>query len=211
MKRSRSKRVAARGARWVIQLPPLPKRAIASVFDGACFAAAMILAVALRHPDNTAIKLEHYKWFLVAAPIMGVAAFSWLGVYRQIVRFTGLGEAWRLVRGAIVATLALTALSFFTRSEPTGVPVPGVSRVVFISFGMTALALTSSWRLAARALLRPLRPQSLGQLAQEPAAPAPECLGCRVRMSGRAAGMHQVVAVDEPLHDKPPTDRLGRK
>lgn len=158
MKRSRSKRVAARGARWVIQLPPLSKRAIASIMDGACFAAAMLLAVALRHPDNTALKLEHYRWFLVAAPIMGVAAFSWLGVYRQIVRFTGLGEAWRLVRGAIVATLAITALSFFTRGETTGLPTPGVSRVVFISFGMIALAFTSSWRLAARAVLRPLRP-----------------------------------------------------
>jgi FlaA1/EpsC-like NDP-sugar epimerase len=87
-----------------------------------------------------------------------VAAFSWLAVYRQIVRFTGLGEAWRMVRGIIVATLALTALSFFIRSEPTGAPTPGLSRVVFVTFAMWSLALTSGWRLSARAVLRPLRP-----------------------------------------------------
>jgi hypothetical protein len=37
-------------------MAPLQKRAIASVFDGACFAAAMAMAVMLRHPDNTAVK-----------------------------------------------------------------------------------------------------------------------------------------------------------
>jgi FlaA1/EpsC-like NDP-sugar epimerase len=119
---------------------------------------ALVVAVALRHPDNASVKLQHYTWYIVAAPLAGIAAFAWLGVYRQIVRFTGLGEGWRMVRGVIVATLALTALSFFTRPEHTAGPTPGVSRVVFITFAMWALALTAAWRLSARAALRPLRP-----------------------------------------------------
>ncbi|MBL9140895.1 MAG: polysaccharide biosynthesis protein [Phycisphaerae bacterium] len=94
----------------------------------------------------------------MAAPFVGVAAFSWLSVYRQIVRFTGLGEAWRMVRGIVVATLALTALSFFLRPEATGAPAPGLSRVVFVTFAMWSLAFTNGWRLSARAILRPLRP-----------------------------------------------------
>lgn len=137
---------------------PAQKRAIAGAVDAVCFASALVVAVALRHPDNASIKLQHYTWYIIAAPLAGIAAFAWLGVYRQIVRFTGLGEGWRMVRGIVVATLALTALSFFTRPEHSVGPTPGVSRVVFITFAMWALALTAAWRLSARAALRPLRP-----------------------------------------------------
>lgn len=159
MTRSRTGRVAAHSARWVIQLPPWRKRAIAVLLDAACFALSLVLAVMLRHPDNVSVKVEHYAWYILAAPLLGIAAFGWLRVYRQIVRFTGLGDGWRMVQGVVVATLGLVALSFFLRQEPSNTPTPGVSRMVFAIFAMTALGSTYAWRLLARHLLRPLRPR----------------------------------------------------
>lgn len=159
MRRSRTGRLATRGARWIIHQSAWRKRVIASAIDAGCFLAAMAAAVALRHPDNAWVKLWDHRWFLMAAPVMGMVAFSWLGVYRQIVRFTGLREAWSLVHGVVVTTLALTALSFFARTELLGTATAGTSRLIFITFALWGLLFTAGWRLVARRSLQPLRPR----------------------------------------------------
>jgi FlaA1/EpsC-like NDP-sugar epimerase len=92
-------------SRWLISLPRRPKRAILIANDLIAFSLALWLGYSLRLNTYYQPPNDSFLWVLLAAPLIGIATFYALGLYKLVTRFIGPGGTVRLLGASALATL----------------------------------------------------------------------------------------------------------
>ena len=120
--------------RWLIERPRLQKRVILVLSDLALLTGVLFGVVWLRR-----LSLDETTKFGVAlmafAPIITVAIFAWLGLYRLVTRYIGHRGNTRIAGGVVLATLVWSLLVFMTGQQ--GVPRSAV--VLYAVFGTAVI------------------------------------------------------------------------
>jgi FlaA1/EpsC-like NDP-sugar epimerase len=119
---------------WLIERPRLQKRAMLILTDLAALAAVLFSVVWMRRlsldeTTNMGVVL------MVLAPIITVAIFAWLGLYRLVTRYIGHRGNTRIAGGVVLATLVWSLLVFMTGQQ--GVPRSAV--VLYAIFGTAVI------------------------------------------------------------------------
>ena len=119
--------------------------------DVTCAALALLVAGFLRLGSATAI-IDHYTGLLWAILVIVPASFWVVGLYRLMLRRSGIEIYWRSMAGSGLATMAAAAWVTFDRGAVDG----GVSRLALVGFGLNLCVAAASTRFAARSLIRRL-------------------------------------------------------
>ena len=154
---SKDKRVA-RLRKALLDMPRYYKRALLVVCDLLLLSFVLWLAMSLRYntlyvPNNQAETL-----LLIAAPVLTVGIFGWMGLYRLVTRFLGTRGIIRIFTCVCLAVLIWALIVFMSGQH-------GVPRTVIVGFGLLAALAISASRQAMGLFLRsvgiPLPPAPL--------------------------------------------------
>jgi FlaA1/EpsC-like NDP-sugar epimerase len=153
---SRLKLGAHRIARAIVGLPRYPKRAILATSDFILLNLALWLAMSFRLGEP--FMPSSWPLFLVlsAAPIIGVATFFQLGVYRIVTRFMGRGGAMLTAVATGLGALYWALLVYFSG-------VYSVPRSVVVLYPLLATVLiwlsrqAAAWLLVGAGVALPIR------------------------------------------------------
>ncbi len=97
---------------WLLRLPRLQKRVILLVSDSAIIFIALMLSFYLRF-GFPFIPSQVGEWIaVISAPIVGVACFTFAGVYRRVTRFAGQSGLKRIMAGVSLMVLIWSLLVF---------------------------------------------------------------------------------------------------
>jgi FlaA1/EpsC-like NDP-sugar epimerase len=117
-----------------------------TILDALVFTASLWLAIVVRY--GSFVPPPETWWALAAAPFVGVACLVPFRFYHQVIRYVGVGVAYRCVLGVVLTTITLLAASFLRGGDPA------ISRLVFVPFAMSALLGLMSLRVGGRFLMR---------------------------------------------------------
>ena len=134
-------------AYWLVELERYPKRAILAVNDFVLFNIALWLAMSMRL--GTLFIPDDWPMFLVlaAGPLIGIATFFQLRVYRMVTRFIGR-RGFTLTAGAVgLSALYWGVLVYFSG-------VYSIPRSVVVLYAVLATGFIWISRQAAASLLR---------------------------------------------------------
>jgi len=82
-------------------------------------------------------------WVILGAPIIAVPVFIWFGLYKEIIRYVGLGILWAIVRAISLYALIWGVVGFMTAVE-------GIPRSVILINWLFAFVVIAGSRVAAR-------------------------------------------------------------
>ena len=137
---------AAAAVEWLLELPGGWKAFLAVVFDLVVVPLSLWLAFWIRLGEPVAVAGKWWPLF-VAAPVLALPFFAYLGLYRVVVRHVGLQVLWMVAKGVIVAVLAWVSVALLLR-------FPDLPRSVVFIYGLLVFILVGVGRLAASWLLR---------------------------------------------------------
>ena len=132
---------------WLVGLPRFKKRAALVVNDLILLSLALWLALSFRYglayvPDSIALALV-----LAAAPVLGVVAFIWGGIYRVVTRYIGANGTSR-----VLTCIGLSVLFWSLLVLLTG--ITGVPRSVIVLYGFIGTGFIYASRHLAAWLLK---------------------------------------------------------
>ncbi len=138
--------VVAAAGEWLVGLPGRWKVLIAVVFDAAVVPLALWLAFWLRLGDPVA---PTGKWgvLFIAAPLIALPVFAYVGLYRVVVRHLGQQVLWMVAKGVAMAVLAWALVTLLLR-------VSELPRSVIFIYGLLVFVMVSVGRLVARRILK---------------------------------------------------------
>ena len=144
MTRSKSKYRTVRWHRAVAEMKRSHKRLIMMASDAVALPLALWSAYALRFSDwwPDAYISQVYPLF-VLVPILGIALFSVLGLYRAVVRYMGLKAFWTVAVGVGALSMMLMLASY-------AVPALFMPRSIPINFALVATLYVGGSRLLVR-------------------------------------------------------------
>ena len=107
----------------LFELPRTGKRWLMMLADMLMLPAALWSAYALRYADATPEAMGRVWWLFLIIPVLGVAVFAGLGLYRAVVRFMGARAIWSVFLGALILGLVVSAAGalsgqYISRSVP---------------------------------------------------------------------------------------------
>ena len=107
----------------LFELPRTGKRWLMMLADVLMLPAALWSAYALRYADATPDAMGRVWWLFLIIPVLGVAVFAGLGLYRAVVRFMGARAIWSVFLGALILGLVVSAAGalsgqYISRSVP---------------------------------------------------------------------------------------------
>ncbi len=125
-------------------LPRLTKQCIAVACDVALAWLMLLLAFALRL-DQIVIPSGEQWWAYIASPALAVPIFMQMGLYRAVLRYTGLSALQAIAKGAIIYGVLFFGFLLITR--PEGVPRSmGILQPVLFLLGIAiSRALVRFW------------------------------------------------------------------
>lgn len=137
-------------ARWrtaLLEMPRYHKRAVLVLIDFLILSGVLWGAMSLRYatlykPDGVGVTL-----LLIAAPLITLATFAHLGLYRIVTRYFGYRGHSKIVMGMVLSVLVWALVVFM--SGQLGVP-----RTVIITYGLLATMAIIGTRHAAGLLLK---------------------------------------------------------
>jgi FlaA1/EpsC-like NDP-sugar epimerase len=135
-----------RAIAWLVGRSRYQKRAILMVADGLLFYAALWLAMAIRYGELYTPPTWQHLLLLCAAPLIAVAVFFRLGLYRVVTRFFSLDTILVIFLASGIAGL-LWALAVLLSG------LSGVPRTVVLFYPLVGALLMWSMRAAAQILL----------------------------------------------------------
>ncbi len=122
------------------------KQAIAVLADAIMLPVALWSAFALRLGEWNPEVAQFWPAFVVAVCV-AIPVFGRLGLYRQVIRYMGNHAMVAVVKGTVIAALAVAVVPYMLQLQ-------GFPRSVPIIFGMLALLYTSGTRFAMRAWIQ---------------------------------------------------------
>ena len=138
----------------LLALPRKAKYAILVATDCVLLAICMWAAFAVRIGEWWPNLAAQFWWLFILAPVAGVAAFTYLGTYRNVVRYLGDEFYTSVFRSVSLHVLVLFAFMFV-------VPIPGFPRSVpIIYWCLCMVAIVGSRVIASGIFRRFLRSQS---------------------------------------------------
>jgi FlaA1/EpsC-like NDP-sugar epimerase len=133
--------------RKLATLPRVRKQALMVAADAILIPSALWLAFALKY-DSLLHGLERNVWLYVGATVASVLIFTWLGLYRTVVRYMGLQAVMALVAGSVGSAVVVYLLGQFVAWRPVAVSVAAI-------YTLIALTWIGGSRFLARRLLLP--------------------------------------------------------
>ena len=125
-----------RQADWptrIVEFPRVVKRAILIGNDLFLLALALWLGFSLRLSELYVPSSWEFAVLLAAAPIIGVATFSYLGLYRLVTRFIGAKGTTRIV---LAVVLAVTFWSLLVLLSGTREVIPRSSIIIYLALSV---------------------------------------------------------------------------
>ena len=165
----------------LLALPRKAKYTILVVTDCVLLAVCMWAAFAARLGQWWPELVTQLWWLLILAPVVGVAAFAYLGTYRNVVRYIGDEFFTSVFRSVSLQILLLFAIMF-------AAPVEGFPRSVPIIYWLFCLVAVVGSRIVASGIFRRyLRSQKESVPTVIFGAGSPNCVAyhriCRINMS----------------------------
>lgn len=117
---------------WLVNLPRGPKRILLIFNDFCLLTLGLWLSFTVRLSMVYVPPSIEFGLLLMAAPAIGVAIFSYMGLYRLVTRYMGQQGSVR-----ILVAIVLTVLSWSLVVVMSG--ITGVPRSIFIIFGIFAM------------------------------------------------------------------------
>lgn len=156
----RLRSIAQTWLRWLVELPRYPKRAILASIDFLLFSLSLWLALSLRLNEFYLPPSRLLALVQLTAPIIGVATFFRLGLYRLVTRFIGYGSFLIPIAVGLSALLwafvvLVSGVQFTPR--PPGIAPPIINvvpRSVLFIYPVIATLLTWSFRQLAGWMLK---------------------------------------------------------
>ena len=138
--------IAAKASSWVVGLPRNVKRTIAQMADAAFVVSSVGLALLIRIPELAMRWVTADNLLLLLGFAVGsLVVWSYLGLYRAILRYLDIRALSTIFVGALVSSVLLSIFSFLGQ---VGLP----RSVPFIYFGLVFVFVAGS-RLVVRGLL----------------------------------------------------------
>ena len=131
---------------WLVTRSRYQKRAILMVADGALFYSALWAAMAVRYGELYVPPTWRHLLLLCAAPLLAVAVFFWLGLYRVVTRYFILDTILIILAASAIAGL-LWALAVLLSG------LNGIPRTVVVLYPPAGALLAWSLRASAQILL----------------------------------------------------------
>jgi FlaA1/EpsC-like NDP-sugar epimerase len=132
---------------WLVGLPRVNKRIVLVLNDLALLSLALWLSLSFRYGRLYVPESVELALVLAAAPLLGIAAFIWGGIYRVVTRYIGANGTSRVLTCIGLSVLFWSLLVLL--SGLTGVP-----RSVIVLYGFIASAFIYASRHLAAWLLK---------------------------------------------------------
>jgi FlaA1/EpsC-like NDP-sugar epimerase len=133
--------------RRLAALPRVRKQALMVAADAVLIPSALWLAFALKY-DSLVHGLDRNPWLYVGATVASVLIFSWLGLYRTVVRYMGPRAVVALVAGSVGSAGLVYALGQTIAWRPVPLSLVAI-------YALIALTWIGGSRFLARRLLLP--------------------------------------------------------
>lgn len=135
-----SRRWTATGE-WLIERPRLQKRLVLVLIDLALLSLVLLTALAARYGVKPHLPASLAEDVLIAsAPVITVATFGWLGLYKLATRYIGSRGTTRILLSIALAVVTWSALVLMT-----GQSVP---RSVILAYGLLSALVIWASRMA---------------------------------------------------------------
>ena len=131
---------------WLVARSRYQKRAILMVADGVLFYSALWAAMAVRYSELYTPPTWRHLLLICAAPLIAVAVFFWLGLYRVVTRYFSLDTILIIFSASGIAGL-LWALAVLLSG------LNGIPRTVVVLYPLAGALLAWSVRTSAQILL----------------------------------------------------------
>jgi FlaA1/EpsC-like NDP-sugar epimerase len=141
-------------------LPRTGKRWLMMLADAVMLPTALWSAYALRYADTFPPAMDRVWWLFLLLPVVGIAVFAQLGLYRAVVRFMGARAIWSVLAGALALGLVVYAAGALSNQY--------ISRSVPIFFAALVFLYVGGTRFIVRAVYHFLL--SSGSRSAEPVA-----------------------------------------
>ncbi len=131
---------------WLIERPRLQKRMALVLIDFVLLSVVLLAALAARYGVRPQVPANLAQVTLIAsAPIITVATFGWLGLYKLVTRYIGSRGTTRILLSIALAVLIWSALVLMT-----GQSVP---RSVILAYGLLSALVIWASRMAIASML----------------------------------------------------------
>ena len=129
----------------ILKLPRTAKRIIIAAADCVVVTFALWLSFSLRLGELFVAEGHHADFFylFLLAPILAMAIFPFFGLYRVIVRYTGVFAMWSIIKAISIYSLAFGVVVLLSG-------ISGVPRSVILINWLVAIILIGGSRVIAR-------------------------------------------------------------
>ncbi len=132
---------------WLVARSRGEKRALLGLVDFLGLCLLLGLGIGLRYMSQGLTGTWQQLLLFAAGPLITVAAFAWLGLYKVVTRYMGARGTTRIVLGAVLSVLLWSLLVFMSGQH-------GVSRTVILGYGIAAVLVPWTTRKLAAMFLR---------------------------------------------------------
>ena len=131
---------------WLLGLSSKQKTLVAGAFDAVVMPLSLWLAFLLRLGEPVELTDKWWPLF-VAAPLLALPFFAYVGLYRVVVRHLGYQVLWLVAKGVILGVLAWVLVALLLR-------ISDFPRSIIFIYGLVALTLVGLSRFSARQILK---------------------------------------------------------